>query len=85
MQMKRVLAVASVLAGTVLVSTSARAGGANDRLDAEFVVEDTECANRGGAHPKASYTRTCRGVFEMWSSPRMTSVMDINWSSMTTA
>jgi hypothetical protein len=49
MQMKRVLAVASVLAATVLVATSARAGGANDRLDAEFVVEDTECANRGGA------------------------------------
>ncbi len=49
MQMKRYLGVVSVFAGAVLAAGISAAGGANDRLDAEFVVEDTECANRGGA------------------------------------
>lgn len=48
MQIKRVLAVVSVLFGTFLAATAVRAGGANDRLDAEFVIDDAECANHGG-------------------------------------
>ena len=45
----------------------------------------TRARTTGGVQPNASYSSTCRGVFEMWSSPRITCVIPISASSMTTA
>jgi hypothetical protein len=42
------------------------------------------CANRGSAASSARYSRICFGVFEMWSSPRTTSVIAMSMSSQTT-
>ena len=42
------------------------------------------CANSGGVLPSARHRRMCFGVFEMWSSPRMTCVIAMSMSSATT-
>src|SRR5712664_356146 len=42
------------------------------------------CANTGGSAPSARYKRTCFGVFEMWSAPRIPLVMRMSMSSTTT-
>ncbi len=42
------------------------------------------CAKPGTGTPSAWYSSTCFGVFEMWSSPRITWVMRMSMSSTTT-
>ena len=60
----------------------------SSRLDNFFLFSFTirvMWPNLGGSNPNASYTTSCFGVFDTWSSPRRTWEICIKWSSIATA